>query len=231
MGYDVPLRHNFLSTLIAPYTARGVNVSAAPQALDILLHQPKFGISLRRATVARQLMHALCVPDPSPFVPPEEQEQKHIPYAERIERALLLATLLPHATLVPLTNDLTSSTLLLSLMCRASHPSLTKQLSESSQGGEKPTWAQPTQADQEPTTQWKEPIQELLSSLRQAEKSHALVAPNHLSEKLWTLNSLRLAVPLLREWKMKDVKWVEWKAGKIERLITPRLAQGKAVAT
>lgn len=200
---------------ISPYTARGINVGAAPQALDILLHQPKFGISLRRVTVARQLMHALCVPDPLPLMPPEEQ--KPIPYAERIEQALQLAALLPHANLVPLTRDLTSSALLLSLMCRASDPSLTKQSSEPSLGGDKPEWAQPTQADQDPSTQWKDPIQELISSLRQSQKSNTLVIPYHRKERVWTLNSLRLAAPLLQEWKMKDIKWIEWRARKIER--------------
>jgi hypothetical protein len=158
---------------ISSYTARGINVGAAPQALDILLHQPKYGISLRRATVARQLMHALCVPASSPIVPPDKQ--KYITYAERIEQALQLSTLLPHANLVPLTKDLTSSALLLSLMCRASDPSLTKQ---SSLGGDEPAWVQPTQADQEPTTQWKDPIQELLASLRQSQRSKTLAFPS-----------------------------------------------------
>jgi len=215
--------------LIVPSTARGINVGAAPQALDILLHQPKFGISLRRSTIARQLMHALCVPAPSPFTPPEEQ--RHIPYSERIERALQFATLLPHANLTPLTNDLTSSSLLLSLMCRASGPSVTKLPLDPSVGGDKPAWAQPTQADQEPTTQWKEPIQELLASLRQSQKLKTLAFPRHRSEKMWTLNSLRIATPVLREWNMREVKWVEGRAMKLERLLaTPRPAQGQAVA-
>lgn len=219
---------------ISSYTARGINVGAAPQALDILLHQPKFGISLRRATVARQLMHAICVPPPSPPIPSEKQE--HIPYAERIKQALQLATLLSHANLVPITRDLTSSALLLSLMCRASDPSLTKQSPQSSPGDEPsdgPESAQPTQANQEPDTQWKEPIQELLSGLRQSEKSKTIVPPHHRSERVWTLNSLRLVAPLIRKWEMQDVKWLEWKARKIERLLaTPasRLAQPSAVA-
>ena len=228
MGCNVYLIYVFLMTSISPYTARGINVGAAPQALDILLHQPKFGISLRRATVARQLMHALCVPGPSPLIPPEEQ--KHIPYAERIEQALQLAALLPHANLVPLIRDLTSSALLLSLMCRASYPSLTKQSSEHQLGDDKPEWAQPTQADQEPSTQWKDPIQDLLAGLRQSQKSRILVIPYHRKERVWTLNSLRLATPLLREWKMRDVSWIESRARKIEQsLRTPGPAQRSAV--
>ena len=219
---------------ISPCTARGINVGAAPQALDILLHQPKYGISLRRATLARQLMHALCVPSPSPPIPPEKP--KHIPYEERIKQALQLATLLSHANLVPITRDLTSSALLLSLMCRASDPSLTKQSPELSPGGEpsdEPESAQPTQAKQEPDTQWREPVQELLSGLRQSERSKTLVSPLHRNEKVWTLSSLRLVAPLIRKWEMQDVKWLEWKARKIERLLaTPaqRLAQRSAVA-
>jgi hypothetical protein len=165
-------------------------------------------------------MHALCVPAPTPFIPPEQQ--KYIPYAERIEKALQLASLLPHANLVPLDRDLTSSALLLSLMCRASDPSLTKkQLSEASLGGDKPEWDRPAQGDQEPTTQWKGPIQELLASLRQSQKSRTLTYPSHRNERVWTLNSLRLAVPLLREWKTRDVRWVEWRARKIERSLAP----------
>jgi len=70
-------------------------------AFDILLHRLKFGISLRSATVVRQLMHALRIPIPSLILPLEEK--KHIPYVERIEQALQFATLLPHPTLVPLT--------------------------------------------------------------------------------------------------------------------------------
>ena len=231
MSYNIELIYVSLITSISPYIARGINVGAAPQALEILLHQPKFGISLRRATVARQLMHALCIPAPSPFVPLEKQG--HIPYAERIKQALQLATLLPHANLTPLTNDITSSALLLSLMCRASDPSLTltKQSSEASLGGDKPARAQSPQADQEPTTEWKEPIEELLAGLRQSQKSKTLAFPQHRNERVWTLNSLRLAAPLLREWKMKDVKWVEWKAVKLEQsLTTPKPAPRPAVA-
>lgn len=216
VGYNVQLIYASLMASFSPPTARGINAGAAPQALDILLHQPKFGISLRRATVARQLMHALCVPTPSPFIPPEKQ--KHVPYAERIQLALQLADLLPNANLVPLARDLTSSALLLSLMCRASNPSLTKQWSEASLGGDnKPEWAQPTQADQEPTTQWKDPIEELLAGLRQSQKTKTIVIPYHRNERVWTLNSLRLSAPLLREWKIKDVRWVEGRAKKIER--------------
>jgi len=212
-----------------PCAARGINVGAAPQALDILLHQPKFGISLRRAMVARQLMHAICDPAPSPLIPPEEQ--RHIPYVERIEQALQLATLLPHAYLVPLTRDLTSSALILSLMCQASYPPLIKQSSESSSGTDKPAWAQPPQTDQESTNQWKAPIQELLSSLRLSQESNAIAFPHHRRERMWTLNSLRLAVPLLREWNMKDLKWVEGKVMKLERSqAAPRKSLEPAVA-
>ncbi len=215
-------------------TARGINVGAAPQALDILLHQPKFGISLRRGTLARQLMHALCVPSPSP--PITSEKQKHVPYAERIEQALQLATLLPHANLVPIARDLTSSALLLSLMCRASDPSLTEQPPEPSLGGEtidEPERAQPTQTNQGPNTQWRDPIQEVLSGLRQSQKSNTLVFPHHRNERVWTLSSLRFVVPLLRKWEMKDVQWLEWKARKIERSLAtpaPGLARRAAVA-
>ena len=214
---------------ISPCTARGINVGAAPQALDILLHQPKFGISLRKGTVARQLMHALCVPSPLPPILPEKQEP--ISYTERIKQALRLATLLPHANLVPITKDLTSSALLLSLMCRASDPSLTKQSPDPSLDSDKPEGAQPTQTNQEPNIQWRDPIQELLSGLRQSEKSNSLVVPYHRNERVWTLNGLRLAAPLLREWGMKDVKWLEWRVRKIERsLATPRQAQQSEIA-
>lgn len=204
-------------TFTVPYTARGINVGAASQALDVLLHQPKFGISLRRTTTARQLMHALCVPDRSPFTQPEEQ--RHISYTERIEQALQFASLLPHANLIPLTNDLTSSSLLLSLMCRASGPSLTQQTLEPPFSSDQAARAQPKQADQAPTTQWKEPIQDLLSSLRQSQKLKTLALPHHRSERIWTLNSLRFATPLLREWKMREVKWVEGRAMKLEQLV------------
>ena len=211
---------------VSPCIARGINVGAAPQALDILLHQPKYGISLRRGTVARQLMHALCVPPPSPPIPPET-----IPYAERIKQALQLASLLPHADLVPITRDLTSSALLLSLMCRASNPSLTKQPPEPSLSGDKPEGTQPTQTNQEPNTQWKDAIQEILSGLRQSQKSNSLVVPSHRSERVWVLGSLRLAAPLLREWGVKDVKWLEGRVRKLERsLATPGLAQRSEVA-
>ena len=216
-------------TLIVSYIARGISVGAAPQALDILLHQPKFGISLRRTTTARQLMHALCVADPSPFTPPEEQ--RHIPYSERIEQALQFAALLPHANLIPLTNDLTSSSLVLFLMCRASGPTLTGQTLEPLLSGGEVARAQPPQTDQAPTTQWQEPIQELLSSLKQSQKLKMLAFPHHRSERVWTLNSLRFATPLLREWNMKDVRWVEGRAMTLERLLAPRRpAQGLAVA-
>lgn len=229
VGYKISLTYVFLMVSASPCTARGINVGAAPQALDILLHQPKFGISLRRVTVARQLMHALCVPPSSPLIPPEKQEP--IPYTARIKQALQLATLLPHANLVPITTDLTSSALLLSLMCRASDPSLTKQPPEPSLSGDKPEGAQPTESNQEPNTQWRDPIQELLSGLRQSEKSNSLVVPYHWSERVWTLNSLRHAAPLLREMGMKDLKWLEWRVRKIERsLATPGLAQRSEVA-
>ena len=216
VGYDPQLIYVSLKPSPSLYTARGINVGAAPQALDILLHQPRFGISLRRATVARQLMRALCVPAQH-FIPTEEQ--KVTPYAERIEQALQLATLLPHANLVPLTQDLTSSALVLSLMCRASDPALAEQLSESSIARDKPARARPMQADQEPTVRWKEPIQDLLFGLRQSEESSTLAFPSHRSERVWTLNSLRVAGPLLREWKMKDARWVEGRAMKLERLL------------
>ena len=231
MGYNVQLTYFLLMVPISPCTARGINVGAAPQALDILLHQPKFGISLRRATAARQRMHALCVPSPTPPIPPEKQE--HFPYEERIKLALQLGTLLSHADLAPITRDLTSSALLLSLMCRAS---LTKQSPEPSPGGEpsnEPESVQPTQANQEPDTQWREPIQEVLSGLRQSERSKTLVFPQHRNERVWALSSLRLVAPVIRKWEMKDVKWLEWKARRLERsLATPaqRQVQRSAVA-
>jgi hypothetical protein len=98
-------------------------------------------------------------------------------------------------------------------------------------GSDKPASDQLTQADEEPTTQWKSPIQELLSSLRQSQKSNTLAIPHHRSERVWTLHSLRAIIPLLQEWKEKDVKWVEGKAMKIERLLaTSRNTKAQAIA-
>jgi len=187
--FDLSLIYIFLMTSIVPYPIRGINLGAAIHALDILLYQLQFGIRLRTATVTRQPMHTQCIHAPSLLILPEEK--KHIPYAERIEQALQFATL------VPLTKNLTSSAPVLSLMCRASDPSLTEEASESLSGNNQHGHSlhKPTESQ---LLNGRNPSRSFVRASGNRTSRRSLPFPQHQREIVWTLNSLRHTTPLFQ---------------------------------